>query len=507
MEDTKTEQKKLMRYNIIILIIIFFSSLSCSLIKPNTYLLKSNHELGLNYGNQIKAEELEKHLNILASDEYEGRETTTLGQKKAANYIKNHFIKSNVSFPKILNSYYQQFMVEISTFSNVNLKINDSSLKFINDFYSFGTPLNTQSITTQIIKAGHGITNKYHDDYKDLNVKGSVVAIKRGIPESQHYKTKEGSWRNKIKTATKNGAIAVILTENDYENTDLRIKEYLKNPIMKMHGNQTTKPHIPLFVVKSKIINDSHKDSLIITFSTNIKELKPAENVLGFIPGKTEEIIVISAHYDHIGYSNGEICNGADDDGSGTTALLEIAKTFQKAYDEGITPHRGLLFLAVSGEEKGLFGSKHYTENPVFPLSKTITNLNIDMVGRMDTIHSNSNYIYLIGSDRISKELHNISEQVNKKYINFFLDYTYNDKNDPNRFYERSDHYNFAKNNIPVIFYFGGLHEDYHQPTDDVEKIDFQKLEKVAKYVFLTAWELAYRKEAIKNNGEGYTSR
>ena len=120
------------------------------------------------------------------------------------------------------------------------------------------------------------------------------------------------------------------------------------------------------------------------------------------------------------------------------------------------------------------------------------------MVGRKDTIHNNSNYIYLIGSDRISKELHNISEQVNKKHINFFLDYTYNDKNDPNRFYERSDHYNFAKNNIPVIFYFGGLHEDYHQPTDDVEKIDFQKLEKVAKYVFLTAWELAYRKDAIK---------
>ena len=157
-----------------------------------------------------------------------------------------------------------------------------------------------------------------------------------------------------------------------------------------------------------------------------------------------------------------------------------------------------MLFLAVSGEEKGLFGSKYYTDNPVFPLSKTILNLNIDMVGRKDTIHSNSNYIYLIGSNRISNELHNISEQVNKKHINFDLDYTYNDKNDPNRFYERSDHYNFAKNNIPVIFYFGGLHEDYHQPTDDVEKIDFQKLEKVAKYVFLTAWELAYRKEAIK---------
>ena len=497
-EDIKNEQKRLMRHNIVSLITLFFTSLSCSVLKPNTYLLKSNHKKALTYSTQIKAEELKKHLKILASDEFEGRETTEPGQKKAANYIKNHFINSNIIFPKDLSSYYQEFMVEVSTFSNVNLKINDTSLKFINDFYSFGTPLNTQLTNTKLIKAGYGITNKYNDDYKGLNVKGAVVAIKRGIPESKNYKTKEGSWRSKLKTATKNGAVAVVLTENDYKNTDLRIKEYLKYPIMKMHGNQTTKPHIPVFVVDKDIIDNHHKDSLKITFSTKISESKPAENVLGFIPGKSDEIIVLSAHYDHIGYDNGEICNGADDDGSGTSALLEIAKAFQKANDDGITPERGLLFLAVSGEEKGLFGSKYYTDNPVFPLSKTTLDLNIDMVGRKDTIHTNSNYIYLIGSNRISNELHKISEQVNKKHINFELDYTYNDKNDPNRFYERSDHYNFAKNNIPVIFYFGGLHEDYHQPTDDVEKIDFQKLEKVSKYVFLTAWELAYRKEAIK---------
>ena len=252
-----------------------------------------------------------------------------------------------------------------------------------------------------------------------------------------------------------------------------------------------------VFVVDKDIIDNHHKDSLKITFSTKISESKPAENVLGFIPGKSDEIIVLSAHYDHIGYDNGEICNGADDDGSGTSALLEIAKAFQKANDDGITPERGLLFLAVSGEEKGLFGSKYYTDNPVIPLSKTILDLNIDMVGRKDTIHTNSNYIYLIGSNRISNELHKISEQVNKKHINFELDYTYNDKNDPNRFYERSDHYNFAKNNIPVIFYFGGLHADYHQPTDDFEKIDFLKLERVSRFVFLTAWELAYRKKTL----------
>ena len=208
--------------------------------------------------------------------------------------------------------------------------------------------------------------------------------------------------------------------------------------------------------------------------------------------------MVVSAHYDHIGYDRGEVCNGADDDGSGTAALLSISKAFQKAFNDGVQPERSILFLSVSGEEKGLFGSKYYTDNPVFDLNKTIANLNIDMVGRRDTIQEDDNYIYLIGSDKISKDIHQINEQVNKKHIGFKLDYTYNDEKDPNMFYYRSDHYNFAKNNIPVIFYFGGLHEDYHKPSDEIDKINFSKLEKVSQYVFLTAWELANRKTSLK---------
>ena len=266
---------------------------------------------------------------------------------------------------------------------------------------------------------------------------------------------------------------------------------------MQLHGNQKSKPQPPVFIVDEDKIKALYQDTNTISFNTSISQTKTGENVLGFIPGVTDEIIVISAHYDHIGYDRGEICNGADDDGSGTSSLLSISKAFQKAFDEGIKPQRGILFLAVSGEEKGLFGSQFYTENPAFPLSKTIADLNIDMVGRQDTIQQDNNYIYLIGSDRISKELHTINEQVNKKHVGFKLDYTYNAKDDPNNFYQRSDHYNFAKNNIPVIFYFGGLHEDYHQPTDDFEKIDFLKLERVSRFVFLTAWELAYRKKTL----------
>jgi len=155
------------------------------------------------------------------------------------------------------------------------------------------------------------------------------------------------------------------------------------------------------------------------------------------------------------------------------------------------------LFLAVSGEEKGLFGSRHYTDNPIYPLENTIVDLNIDMVGRMDTIHTNINYIYLIGSDKISSDLHNISEKVNSTFINMELDYRYNKESDPNKFYYRSDHYNFAKNNIPVIFYFSGIHKDYHKPTDDYEKINFDKLHLTAKYVFYTAWELANREKKL----------
>ena len=183
---------------------------------------------------------------------------------------------------------------------------------------------------------------------------------------------------------------------------------------------------------------------------------------------------------DHIGIdSNGEVFNGADDDGSGTVAILEIAEAFKKASDEGNGPKRSILFLHVTGEEKGLLGSRYYTENPVFPLESTVTDLNIDMIGRVDKKHKgNPNYIYLIGADKLSTELHDISESMNKKYTNIELDYTYNDENDPNRFYYRSDHYNFAKNNIPVIFYFNGVHSDYHAIGDTPDKINYEMLEK-----------------------------
>ncbi|PKV50568.1 peptidase M28-like protein [Aquimarina sp. MAR_2010_214] len=235
--------------------------------------------------------------------------------------------------------------------------------------------------------------------------------------------------------------------------------------------------------------------------------IKSSENVLAFIEGteKPDEIVVISAHYDHVGTDeNGNIHNGADDDGSGTVSLLEIADAFMKAKKDGFGPKRSILFLHVTGEEKGLYGSKFYTENPVFPLENTVTDLNIDMIGRIDKKHEGedkNNYVYLIGSDRLSTELHNISEKANTEHTKLDLDYTYNAKNDPNRFYFRSDHYNFAKHNIPIIFYFNGVHEDYHKPTDTADKIEYELMTKRAKLIFYTAWEVANRTERIIVDG------
>ena len=225
------------------------------------------------------------------------------------------------------------------------------------------------------------------------------------------------------------------------------------------------------------------------------------ENVVAIIKGseKPDEYVIITAHLDHVGVTDGEIYNGADDDGSGTVALLEIAEAFKKAADKGKGPKRSVVFLHVTGEEKGLLGSAYYTDNPIYPLENTVVNLNVDMIGRIDPTRreKNRDYIYLIGSDHDSVDLHNLSEQTNAESVNMTLDYRFNDKNDPNRFYYRSDHYNFAKNGIPIIFYFTGTHADYHQPSDTPDKIEYDLLELRSKLIFYTAWNIANRNKRL----------
>jgi Zn-dependent M28 family amino/carboxypeptidase len=268
-----------------------------------------------------------------------------------------------------------------------------------------------------------------------------------------------------------------------------------KKDIDLLTGNitKTEKPNSFSFQAKIKI--DVKQNHLTL----------PTENVLGFVEGTDlkSEVLVVTAHYDHIGKEDGKVFNGADDDGSGTVGVMELAKAFIQAKKEGKGPRRSILFMTVAGEEKGLLGSDYYSRHPVFPLENTIANLNIDMIGRIDKEHDgNPNYIYIIGSNMLSNELHEVNETCNKKFVNLELDYTYNKEDDPNRYYYRSDHYNFAKNNIPVIFYFNGVHEDYHQETDEVSKINFEKMEKITRLIFFTAWELANRNERIKLDPE-----
>jgi Zn-dependent M28 family amino/carboxypeptidase len=155
--------------------------------------------------------------------------------------------------------------------------------------------------------------------------------------------------------------------------------------------------------------------------------------------------------------------------------------------------------MTFTGEEEGLFGSEYYVKNPVFPLEKTVADLNIDMVGRVDDAHKdNKNFVYVIGADRLSSELHEINESSNNTYTHLSLDYTYKDENDPEQLYYRSDHWNFASKNIPVIFYTSGLHADYHQVTDEVRHIAFGPLTLRTQCVFYTAWEIANRDERLR---------
>ena len=237
--------------------------------------------------------------------------------------------------------------------------------------------------------------------------------------------------------------------------------------------------------------------------STDIKVVK-TENVLGLLEGsdKKDELVIITSHYDHIGVDEGGegdiINNGADDDGSGTVAIMEMAKVFAEAKKNGQGPRRSILFMNFTAEESGLLGSDFYSRHPVFSLQNTVVNLNIDMIGRSDYKHADSlPYVYVIGADKISTTLNSVSESVNKKYSNLIFDYTYNDINHPDRLYYRSDHWNFAKKNIPIIFYFDGIHEDYHEPGDEVEKIEFDLLTKRTQCIFYTAWEIANRDERI----------
>jgi hypothetical protein len=376
------------------------------------------------------------------------------------------------------------------------------------------------------VYAGFGIEEGAYSDYKGLDISGKIVLIKFGEPvnEDGSYvlsgNSEKSVWSNMSEAIGKRTEIAMVKGAKGVLYYDTgnygRFKgyyDYMKTNSSGSMGIRNTEKTPALIVLNTsmakaifpEIEGDNDPKILAVNITLDLKssndEIK-SENVVAIIRGseKPNEYIIISSHLDHIGITaNGQINNGADDDGSGTVAMLEIAEAFKKAADAGGGPERSIVFLHVTGEEKGLLGSKYYADvDPIFPLEQTVVNLNIDMIGRTDPKRAGDrNYVYLIGSDKLSRDLHELSEEVNDKYAGIELDYTYNDENDPNRFYYRSDHYNFAKNDIPIIFYFNGTHDDYHRPGDTPDKIDYDLLQNRARLIFYTAWEIANRDQRL----------
>lgn len=460
--------------------------------------LLAQDKTALKYAKTITAEDLNKHLSIIASDEYEGRETGKKGQKMAAEYIANHFKSLGFEAP-VEGSYFQAFNLSESQIGDVYFRKGEDKMIGFEDFLYYSKAETSGEEYVKVVMATKESDTKLF--------KGAYVAFAtETLSDYQPF-------IDKASEAGAEGFIVIVENDDEFNSTLTRFSPYLKRSSLGMDERDNSANKLIIGNKKlSEWIFDKTFDQLnpgdesILIFNADYLD-KPVstENVLGFLKGseKPDEVLIITSHYDHVGIINGEIHNGADDDGSGTVTVLEIAEAFANAAKKGKGPKRSILFMTVTGEEKGLLGSRYYTDvNPIFPLENTVANLNVDMVGRVDDAHKeNSNYIYLIGSDKLSQDLHELSEKVNKTYTNVELDYTYNDENDPNRFYYRSDHYNFAKNNIPIIFYFNGTHEDYHKPTDTVDKIDFATMENRARLIFHTGWEIANRDKKIVVDG------
>lgn len=471
------------------------------------------------YAELITAADLKDNLSIIASDALEGRYTGSRGQKMAAAFISDYFQNLGLAGP-VNGSHYMPVELSLIKPSDIYLKSGATKFTNFNEVVFFGQSGNSGEVSLDAVFIGKGTDA----DLAYVDVKDKAVIILVGELSQSAYRAVQ----RRAEAYRAKGAKMILVT---YEgNSDAfrsfanQIKGYLGNGTLhlkKPSGDGSEGMFLIDQASVSKIYN-SPFEKLVKAAKEDpskkpLKKIKPSrivyhvsfetktvrsENILGYLEGtdKKDELIVVSAHFDHIGLHNGEdkVNNGADDDGSGTVSVMQLAKAFTQAKKEGHGPRRSILFMTVTGEEEGLFGSEYYVTHPVFPLANTVADLNIDMVGRRDPQHAGKpDYVYVIGADKLSSELNSINEANNKTYTQLDFDYTYNDESHPDRLYYRSDHWNFAKNNVPIIFYFDGIHEDYHMPSDEVSKIDFDLLTKRAKAVFFTAWELANRDSRI----------
>jgi len=492
------------------------------------------------FASEIKTSFLQQHLTIIAGEEMQGRETGTEGQRRAAAYIEDQFKKMGLKTPANQKGYQQFYPLYKDSLVKSELQIGKTEAVYGTHYIA--ALLNNENgdfKSDDIVFAGYGIEDKNYNDYEGLDVKNKVLLIFLGEPKMDGNYVVSGSakpseWTfpglsKKLNLASEKGAAGVFLiSPAQVSFSERSVNGSKKTNLFYPRTNANKKlNYVMLSHDFAKSVFPNEMDSLIAYAKTSrpfnagqrfSREMKAkydfkkehqrtdASNVIGVIEGtdKKDEYVFITAHYDHLGMHDGKIYYGADDDGSGTVAVMQMASAFLKAKAAGKGPRRTIVFMAVSGEEKGLLGSEYYSDNPLYPLEKTSIDLNIDMVGRVDTertLPDTLNYVYVVGHDKISTELPIVNEGMNKKYTNLTLDYKFDDPNDKNRIYFRSDHYNFAKKGVPVLFFYDGmLQSDYHKPTDTVDKINWPLYEKRVKMIFHTAWEVANRDEMLKRD-------
>lgn len=468
---------------------------------------------------QITPDDLRQVLTTLASAEMGGRETGEEGQRKAAAFIEAEFKALGLPAKGDNGSYQQKVTLQSESWSDLSVQVGKENYRNRIDFYvypSYNADRPNPIKVREVVFAGYGAAS----NYGKANVQGKTVLIYRQAGQNSNPAT---DWQDEVQLAKQKGADLVFIVDADADNNIRNNRRLLTTygwrPISttvdaNMYANTVfISPKIATALIGAsmpkveKALEALKSGSKFKPFRCKTdaevrldKDLKRLEgsNVIAFIEGSDpvlkNEYVFVTAHYDHLGRVDDLIYYGADDNGSGSSGVIEIARALADAKKQGVGPKRSVVCMLVSGEEKGLLGSRYYVDFPIFPLEKTVVDINIDMIGRVDPAHENNpNYVYVIGSNRLSSELHDIGERVNATYTKMELDYKYNDPNDPNRFYERSDHYNFAERGIPAIFFFNGTHADYHRTTDQVSKINFEALAKRAQLAFHVAWEVANR--------------
>lgn len=465
-------------------------------------------------GNRLK-----NHVNILASDHFEGRGTGQIGQKRAAKYIRNHFRKIGLrSITKDTADYVQSFHIgnKDRVVENVSIYYKRNRKLSKKDFYTEGYFI-IPELNAETVWVGYGIDDERYSDYESVDVKGKVVVVMLGEPQSTDStylitnSSEHSVWNMayyKVATAKAKGASGIILV-HDSEHDFIRYRNRAKI-LSKVNRNDALQrgiapPSFGTFFIRPKalykILGFSKKKQPPILQQFELNPLKVAkrfnhqikikavrritrtatENIIGLLPGTdlATEVIVIAAHYDHLGIRE-NIYNGADDNASGTSVLLELAEVLATAKANGWKNKRSILFIGFSGEEKGLLGSLHYTKNPIVSMKDTKAMINMDMIGRAKLNKKEQWITYILGAETLTKQ----NSTLQKEHApNIKLNYTYNSKTHSEQLYYRSDHYNFAKYGVPFIYFTTGFHKDYHQPTDDSHKINYTGLRDIGQMV------------------------